>query len=119
MDDDNVIYAEFGTERQWAQTKQRTFDGLIAIGGLYGDSEAIMRAKAEVVYQLLRAIVDDVPNVNIHAHLPADLSDEHIEMMHVAVRDAALKGIEVAMTHSVTCIMERVYDLCTSKLKEG
>ena len=32
-------------------------------------------------------------------------------------RDDTLKGIEVAMTHSVQMLMSSIYDLCTSKLK--
>jgi hypothetical protein len=34
-----------------------------------------------------------------------------------AIKDAALKGIEIAMTHSVQILMASIYDLCTSKLQ--
>jgi hypothetical protein len=70
MTEDNVIYAEFGNEREWAKTRTKTIEGLVTIGKLYGDSEQLMKAKGEVVYHCLRAIVDDVPSVTVSARLP-------------------------------------------------
>jgi hypothetical protein len=72
-----VIRVAFGTEREWAQTRDKTVDGLVTIGALFGDDEMLMRAKA------------------------------------------ALRGIEVAMTHSVQVLMSSIYDLCTSKLQSA
>ncbi len=40
-----VIHANFGTEREWEQTHDKTVDGLLTIGSLFGDDEALMRAK--------------------------------------------------------------------------
>ena len=60
-----VIYVTFGTEREWEQTHQKTIDGLVAIGTLFGDDEALMRAKADCVYHILREIVEQVPPVEI------------------------------------------------------
>ena len=39
-----VIHVAFGTEREWEQTHAKTVDGLVAIGTLFGDDEALMRA---------------------------------------------------------------------------
>jgi|SRR6516165_3435933 hypothetical protein len=113
-----VIHAAFGAEREWEQTRSKTVDGLVTIGSLFGDDEALMRAKADRVYQLLREIVEEVPSLQITTRMPENLSEEQLEQMTAAVKDAALKGIELAMTHSVCVLMSSIYDLCTSKLQE-
>ena len=112
-----VIHVAFGTEREWEQTRSKTMDGLVAIGTLFGDDESLMRAKADCVYQILRQIVEDVPSVQITTRMPENLSDEQLNLMTGAIKDAALKGIEIAMTHSVQILMASIYDLCTSKLQ--
>src|SRR5689334_24334233 len=112
-----VIHVAFGTEREWEQTRAKTVDGLVAIGTLFGDDESLMRAKADCVYQILRQIVEDVPSVQITTRMPENLSEEQLKMLTESIRQAALKGIEVAMTHSVQMLMSSIYDLCTSKLK--
>jgi hypothetical protein len=114
-----VIHVTFGVEREWEQTHAKAVDGLVTIGSLYGDDEELMRAKAECLYQLLREIVEDVPSTQITTALPQDLSEAQLELVTAAVREAALKGIQVAMMHSVESLMNAIYDLCTSKLKEG
>src|SRR5690242_9178362 len=60
-----VIHVAFGTEREWQQTREKTVDGLVTIGSLFGDDEKLMRAKADCVYQVLREIVEEVPSVQI------------------------------------------------------
>src|SRR5262249_45113569 len=112
-----VIHVNFGTEREWEQTRAKTMDGLVAIGTLFGDDEMLMRAKADCVYQILRQIVEDVPSVQITTRMPENLSEEQLDLMTTAIKDAALKGIEIAMTHSVQILMASIYDLCTSKLQ--
>lgn len=111
-----VIHVAFGTEREWEQTRAKTVDGLVAIGSLFGDDELLMRAKADCVYQVLRQIVEDVPSVQITTKMPENLSEEQMDALTRAIKDAALKGIEIAMTHSVQVLMSSIYDLCTSKL---
>jgi hypothetical protein len=111
-----VIHVAFGTEREWEQTHAKTVDGLVAIGTLFGDDEALMRAKADCVYQILRQIVEEVPSVQITTRMPENLSAEQLELLTGAIKEAALKGIEIAMTHSVQVLMGSIYDLCTSKL---
>lgn len=113
-----VIHAAFGTEREWEQTHAKTVAGLVAIGTLFGDDEALMRAKADCIYRVLREIVEKVPSVHITTKMPEGLSAEQIELVTLSIKEAALKGIEVAMTHSVRVLMGSVYDICTSKLKE-
>jgi hypothetical protein len=112
-----VIHVAFGTEREWEQTRVKTVDGLVAIGTLFGDDESLMRAKADCVYQILRQIVEDVPSVQITTRMPENLSEEQLDQMTGAIKDAALRGIEIAMTHSVQILMGSIYDLCTSKLQ--
>jgi hypothetical protein len=112
-----VIHVAFGTEREWEQTRAKTVDGLVAIGTLFGDDESLMRAKADCVYQILRQIVEDVPSVQITTRMPENLSEEQLDLLTGAIKDAALKGIEIAMTHSVQILMASIYDLCTSKLQ--
>lgn len=113
-----VIHAVFGAEREWEQTRSKTIDGLVTIGALFGDDELLMRAKADRVYQILREIVEDIPSLQITTRLPENLTEEQLEQTTAAIKDAALKGIEVAMTHSVCVLMSSIYDLCTSKLQE-
>jgi hypothetical protein len=112
-----VIHVAFGTEREWEQTREKTVDGLVTIGTLFGDDETLMRAKADCVYQLLREIVEEVPSVQITTKLPENLSSEQLDALTRVIKDAALKGIEIAMTHSVQVLMGSIYDLCTSKLQ--
>ena len=112
-----VIHANFGTERQWEQTHEKTVDGLITVGALFGDDEALMRAKADCVYYLLRQIVEDISPVQITTRIPENLTAEQLHQFTEAIRRAALRGIEAAMTHSVQALMNSVYDLCTSKLQ--
>jgi len=114
-----VIHATFGTEREWKQTRDKTVDGLLTIGTLFGDDEELMRAKADCVYQILREIVEGIPTVQITTRLPDNLSEEQLAILTESIRQAALKGIEVAMTHSVQVLMSSIYDLCTSKLKDA
>jgi hypothetical protein len=111
-----VIRVAFGTEREWQQTHDKTVDGLVTIGALFGDDEALMRAKADCVYQILRQIVEDIPSVQITTKLPENLNDDQLRLLTEAIKQAALRGIEVAMTHSVQVLMSSIYDLCTSKL---
>ncbi len=111
-----VIHAVFGSEREWEQTHDRTVDSLVQIGTLFGDDASLMRAKADCVYQLLREIVEGIPSVQITTKLPDALTDEQVRALTEAIRHAALRGIEVAMTHSVQVLMSSIYDLCTSKL---
>jgi hypothetical protein len=113
-----VIHAAFGTEREWAQTRDKTVDGLVTIGALFGDDAALMRAKADCVYLMLRQIVEDIPSVQVTTKMPENLTDAQVRMLTDAIRHAALRGIEVAMTHSVQVLMSSIYDLCTSKLHE-
>jgi hypothetical protein len=113
-----VIHATFGTEREWRQTRDKTVDGLVTIGALFGDEEALMRAKADCVCQMLREIVENVPAVQVTTKMPTNLNEEQVRLLTEAIRHAALRGIEVAMTHSVQVVMGSIYDLCTSKLNE-
>jgi hypothetical protein len=112
-----VIHANFGTEREWQQTRDKTVDGLVTIGALFGDDERLMRAKADRVYDVLRQIVEDLPSLQITTKLPENLSQEQMRMLTEALKQAALKGVEAAMTHSVQVLMSSIYDLCTSKLQ--
>ncbi len=113
-----IIHVTFGSEREWQRARAQWADGLTAIGALFGDDERLMRAKADCVYQVLRRIVEDVPAVRIAAKLPDDLPAEQVELLTGAIREAALKGIETSMTHSVKVVVAAIYDLCTSKLRE-
>ncbi len=115
----DVIRVNFGSEREWETTRRKLTEGLVAVGALYGDEEELMKQKADCTYRLLRQIVEDVPSAQINTRLPQTLSDEQLELMTNAIKEAALKGIEVAMTHSVQALMGSIYDLCTSKLAKS
>ena len=121
--DDNVIHVDFRarkeTEDEWEKTRLKTIEGLVSVGHLFGDDKKLMEAKAEAVVELLKAMIGEVPNVQITFRTDSDISPEAIEGIKEAIKDAALLGVEKAMVHAVNCLMERVYDLCTSKLKEG
>src|SRR6266404_1108488 len=106
-----VIHVAFGTERELEQTHEKTVDGLVTIGSLFGDDAGLMRAKADCVYQILREIVEEVPSVQITTKLPENLSPEQLDALTRVIKEAALKGIEIAMTHSVQVLMGSIYDL--------
>ena len=99
-----VIHAAFGAEREWEQTRSRTTDGLVAIGGMFGDDEELMRAKADRVYKLLREIVEDVPSLQITTRLPDNLTDEQLEQLTAAIKEEAIEtklaGIAAQWTNS-------------------
>ena len=111
-----VIKVNFGAEREWEETHEKTVDGLVCIGTLFGDDEELMRAKADCVYRILRQIVEDVPPVKFSMKMPENLSPAQVELVTEALKEAALRGIDVALTHSVEAFMGSIYDLCTSKL---
>lgn len=112
-----IIRVTFGSEREWERTRAHCAEGLTAVGAMFGDDERLMRAKAECVYRVLRRMVEEVPAVRIVASLPDDLPAGQVELLTGAIREAALKGIEASMNHSVRVVMAAVYDLCTSKLR--
>jgi len=60
--------------------------------------------------------VEDIPSVQITTKMPENLTNDQMRMLTEAIKQAALRGIEVAMTHSVQVLMSSIYDLCTSKL---
>lgn len=112
-----VVNARFGVERDWEATRLKIEQGLLEIGPLFGDSEELMRAKARVVFLLLRAIIDGAPPVHVNAFLPEDLTDDQLIMVRQAVEAAALAGVGALMQHAVGCFMESIYDIATSKLR--
>lgn len=114
----NIIRVDFGKDRDGERARAQWADGLSAVGELFGDDEALMRAKAERVHQLLRRIVEEIPTVRVTSHLPRDLTPGQVEMLTGALRAAVHKGIEVGIAHSVRVITDAVYDLCTSKLRQ-
>lgn len=111
-----VIHAAFGTEREWEATHKKLVDGLVAIGEAFGDHPDLMRAKAEAVMVVLRAIIEEVPTIQVTTTLPEGLCPEDREICTLAIKEATLRGLEVTMQHSVSVLMENIYDLCTSKL---
>jgi hypothetical protein len=115
-----VIHVQFGTEREWNSTREKLVTGLRAIGQLFGDDPDLMEAKADCAYQLLRQVIEDVPCLQIQAKLPSSVVDEEQTRSIItdAIKEAALKGIETALTHAVQIFMASIYDLCTSKLAQ-
>ncbi len=111
------IRVTFQSERDWERTRAQWIEDLLAVGALFGDDESLMRAKADCVHQLLRRIVEDIPAIRITAKLPDGVPPEQIPLFSAAVREAALKGIEASMNHSVRLVMAAIFDLCTSKLR--
>jgi hypothetical protein len=112
-----IIQVAFGSERDWQRARSHWSEGLAAVGALFGDDEALMRAKAECFYQLLRRIVEDIPAVRVTVSLPEDLSADHTALLTAAIREATLKGIEVSTCHAVRMLTAAIFDLCTSKLR--
>lgn len=111
-----VIHAKFGSAREWEETRGKLREGMKTIGGLFGDDPALMEAKADAAYQILREIVEDLPGISIRSALPNELTEAGRTHVSEELRKAALAGIELAMTHAVSVMMSGIYDLCTSKL---
>lgn len=112
-----IIRVAFQTERDWEHTRAQWVEDLLAVGTQFGDDESLLRAKANRVCQLLRRIIEDVPALRITAQLPDGVPAEQIPLLTAAIREAALKGIEASLHHSVRSVMAAMYDLCTSKLR--
>ncbi len=115
----NVVYANFGIEREWEKTRTRTTEGLLEAGLVFGDDEDLMRAKADCLYQVLRQMVNEVPSVRVTTKIPEDLSPAQQAVVLTAIQEAALRGIEVTLTHAVSTLMASAYDLCTSRLAKS
>ena len=113
-----VIYVNFGAERKWDETHQNLTDALLRVGALFGDDEDLLRAKADRAHAMIRAIVEDVPAVDIEFEIPDNLPADQRKLIRETVRAAAFRGIETAMIHSVEVLSNAIYDLCTSKLAE-
>jgi len=111
-----VIKVNFGAQREWEEMHAKTVDGLVGIGARFGDDEKLMRAKADCVYHILRQMVEGVPSLQLTIKLPEGLPPAQVEVVTEALREAAMRGIEVALTHSVQAFMGSMYDLCTSQL---
>ena len=111
-----VIKVNFGAEREWEDTHATIVDGLVCIGSLFGDDEKLMRAKADCVYRLLRRMVDDVPSPQLAIKPPKNLLRAQVKSIRVALKEAELRGIEIALTHVAQAVMDSAYDLCTSRL---
>jgi hypothetical protein len=107
----------FGGAVQWDEMHERTVDGLVSVGNACGDEEALMRAKAGRVCQLLREALEELPSLQISVNLPPEFTDEQLEIVSVAVNKAATAGMQVAMGHAVEAFAGAMYDLCTSKLR--
>ncbi len=112
-----IIEVTSGPDRDWEHARREWAENLAAVGALFGDDEALMRAKANCLYEVLRRIVEEVPPLRVTAGVPQDLTAEHAACLRVALRAAALKGIEASMCHTVRVLTEAIYDLCTSKLR--
>lgn len=113
-----LIRVEFRREGRWERARAKAIEGLVEIGALYGDDEALMKAKGECVYRVLRQILEEVPAAQIATELPQDLSDEQRKIVTAAIREAATKGKEIAIVHAVQTLLDSIYDLCTSSLAE-
>jgi len=112
----DVIHVVFGTEREWEQTRTRTIEGLVAVGALFGDSEELMRKKGDCVYTILRRMIEDIPSMKVTSRVPEEFSPAQLAHVTAALKEAALKGVEVTLTHCVQIMMASIYDLCTSRL---
>jgi hypothetical protein len=110
------IEVTFSVESDWEETHRKTTEAIISVGALFGDDPALMRAKAECVNQLLHAIVDKLPNVQFTTRLPGSLTAEQIEQLRPLFSQATVRGMEDTLNHCVHQMLERVLELCTSKL---
>lgn len=113
----DVIHVQFGTERMWEEAREATVEGLVTVGEAFGDEEALMRAKADCVFHVLRNMVENVPQLRMNCRLPEDLSEDQLAMVSSAIKEAALTGLQAGVNHSIQTMMASIYDLCTSKLQ--
>jgi len=113
-----VIYAHFGTEREWKKTHEKTAQSLVEIGALFGDDAALMRAKADRLYQVLRQMVEGIPPANARVTLPAALPAAQVKLLREEIRKGVLDAMELVVMHCVQTMMDSIFDLCTSKLAD-
>lgn len=112
MDEFTAAFQQYQTRTFRQDTAQR----LVDVGALFGDEETLMRAKAERLCEMLRRIIEDIPDVLYTAKLPENLSSVQAELVRAAISRAALKGAHRVVTYALQCISDSMYDLCTSKL---
>jgi hypothetical protein len=96
--------------------KQKITQELVELGAQYGDEETLMRAKADCLCEMLRRIVEEVPDAQYVTKLPEKLSSRQEEAIGAALREAVQKGVQLVLTHALRSINDSMYDLCTSKL---
>ena len=96
--------------------RERTARDLIEIGTQFGDDESLMRAKAQCLIDLRRAMVESVPNVHLTAVLSSNLSAAHVNLVTSAIDEVTLMGVQTTLNHVMACIDHCQFDLCTSKL---
>lgn len=112
-----IIQVGFGPEQDWERSRSQWAEDLAAVGAMFGDDEALMRAKADCVYRMVRRIVEGIPAVRVAVTVPDDLPAAYVPLLTAALREAALKGIEASTCHAVRVLTASLYDLCTSKLR--
>ena len=112
-----IIVSNLKAEHDWEDTRKTLKEGLSSLGILFDDDPALMHAKAECAYQMLRQIVHSLPKDQITVDIPSDLPAEQIELLTRVFNETASTAIEVTLCHAIQMVMNHVYDLCTSKLK--
>jgi hypothetical protein len=111
-----IIVTNLKPEHDWEDTRQTLKEGLASLGILFDDDPALMHAKAECAYRMLRQIVHDLPKERIAIDIRNDLPAEQIELLTRVFNEAAKTAIQVTLCHAVQTVMNHIYDLCTSKL---
>lgn len=112
-----VIHAAFGQQREWEIARETTLQGFLSVGRLFGDDETLLRAKSDLTFEMLRHMVEGIPNLSLSVTLPQSLTDEQQAEVLTAVQAAAATAIEHALDHAMRVLMTSIYDLCTSKLR--
>jgi hypothetical protein len=103
-------------EKEWEKTLERLRSCYVDIGALYGDDSKIMLAKAQLMYETIRAMVEKLPHLRIEVKIPEGLDEkDQVEVMN-AIKESAVQGIEMAVDHAVCIVVTAGLDLCTSRL---
>jgi hypothetical protein len=116
----DVIYTNFGAERVWDDAHQRLTETLLTVGAMFGDKdEDLLRAKADCAHKMIRTIVEEMPGIiDVTFQVPDNLPPEQCELVRKTLKEAANRGISIALHHAVEILGNSIFDLCTSKLSQ-
>lgn len=109
---------QLANEGDWDTTFQRLQETLVANGLRYGDNPELMKAKADRIVRILRAMSSFRPLVPVLIGAPRGLTPAQLDIVRNAMGEVSVHGFTVGVMHAMNLLLEASDDLCTSKLSD-